>query len=128
MSSRRIGNYQIIDYIGSGGFGSVFKAEDVNTPGRIIAIKELHKKHTRNSSIKQRFFQEAIAMARLDHPNLPRLAQKLPIKSSLCPKSQSYPSTPYSANRTEIEISNPTASFSTFSIETFLIPRSISAT
>ena len=73
MSSRRIGNYQIVDYIGSGGFGSVFKAEDVNTPGRIVAIKELHKKHTRNTSIKQRFFQEAIAMARLDHPNLPRL-------------------------------------------------------
>lgn len=73
MSSRRIGNYQIVDYIGSGGFGSVFKAEDVNTPGRIVAIKELHKKHTRNASIKQRFFQEAIAMARLDHPNLPRL-------------------------------------------------------
>ena len=73
MSSRRIGNYQIVDYIGNGGFGSVFKAEDVNTPGRIVAIKELHKKHTRNTSIKQRFFQEAIAMARLDHPNLPRL-------------------------------------------------------
>ncbi|HJQ70715.1 MAG TPA: serine/threonine-protein kinase [Blastocatellia bacterium] len=73
MSSRRIGNYQIIDYIGSGGFGSVFKAEDVNTPGRIVAIKELHKKHTRNASIKQRFFQEAIAMARLDHASLPRL-------------------------------------------------------
>jgi len=73
MSSRRIGNYQITDYIGGGGFGSVFKAEDVNTPGRIVAIKELHKKHTRNQVIKQRFFQEAVAMARLDHPNLPRL-------------------------------------------------------
>ena len=73
MSSRRIGNYQITDYIGSGGFGSVFKAEDINTPGRIVAIKELHKKHTRNQVIKQRFFQEAVAMARLDHPNLPRL-------------------------------------------------------
>jgi len=73
MSTRRIGNYQITDYIGSGGFGSVFKAEDVNTPGRIVAIKELHKKHTRNQVIKQRFFQEAVAMARLDHPNLPRL-------------------------------------------------------
>jgi hypothetical protein len=73
MSSRRIGNYQITDYVGSGGFGSVFKAEDVNTPGRVVAIKELHKKHTRNSVIKQRFFQEAVAMARLDHPNLPRL-------------------------------------------------------
>src|SRR5262245_15700204 len=73
MSDRRIGNYQITDYIGSGGFGSVFKAEDVNTPGRIVAIKELHKKHTRNQVIKQRFFQEAVAMARLDHPNLPRL-------------------------------------------------------
>jgi len=73
MSSRRIGSYQVTDYVGSGGFGSVFKAEDVNTPGRIVAIKELHKKHTRNQVIKQRFFQEAVAMARLDHPNLPRL-------------------------------------------------------
>ncbi|HKS43225.1 MAG TPA: protein kinase [Blastocatellia bacterium] len=73
MSSRRIGNYQTTEYIGGGGFGSVFKAEDVNTPGRIVAIKELHKKHTRNPIIKQRFFQEAVAMARLDHPNLPRL-------------------------------------------------------
>jgi hypothetical protein len=73
MSSRRIGNYQITDYVGSGGFGSVFKAEDINTPGRVVAIKELHKKHTRNQVIKQRFFQEAVAMARLDHPNLPRL-------------------------------------------------------
>ncbi|MFY9611357.1 MAG: protein kinase [Blastocatellia bacterium] len=72
-TGRRIGNYQITDYVGSGGFGSVFKAEDVNTPGRIVAIKELHKKHTRNAVIKQRFFQEAVAMARLDHPNLPRL-------------------------------------------------------
>src|SRR6185295_19855448 len=73
MSGRIIGNYRVADYIGSGGFGSVFKAEDVNTPGRIVAIKELHKKHTRNAVIKQRFFQEAVAMARLDHPNLPRL-------------------------------------------------------
>jgi hypothetical protein len=73
MSSRRIGNYQVIDYIGSGGFGSVFKAEDATAPGRIVALKELHKRHTRNAVIKQRFFQEAVAMARLDHPNLPRL-------------------------------------------------------
>jgi hypothetical protein len=73
MSIRRLGNYQIIEYLGGGGFGSVFKAEDVSKPGRIVAIKELHKKHTRNASIKQRFFQEAVAMARLDHPNLPRL-------------------------------------------------------
>src|SRR5215471_5236021 len=73
MRSRRIGNYQITDHTGSGGFGSVFKAEDVTSQGRIVAIKELHKKHTRNAVIKQRFFQEAVAMARLDHPNLPRL-------------------------------------------------------
>src|SRR5215467_9142320 len=73
MGSRQIGNYRVIEYVGSGGFGSVFKAEDTTSPGRIVAIKELHKKHTRNASIKQRFFQEAVAMARLDHPNLPRL-------------------------------------------------------
>jgi eukaryotic-like serine/threonine-protein kinase len=73
MEIRRIGNYRIIDYLGSGGFGSVFKAEDVNTPGRIVAVKELHKKHTRSAVMKQRFFQEAVAMARIDHPNIPRL-------------------------------------------------------
>ncbi|HEX8183900.1 MAG TPA: hypothetical protein VF747_04095 [Blastocatellia bacterium] len=38
MSSRRLGNYQITDYIGSGGFGSVFQAEDVTTPGRVEFI------------------------------------------------------------------------------------------
>lgn len=73
MAGRQIGNYRIIDYLGSGGFGSVFKAEDINTPGRIVAIKELHRKHTRSATIKQRFFQEALAMAKLDHANLPRL-------------------------------------------------------
>src|SRR5215469_14577076 len=73
MGSRQIGNYRIVEYVGSGGFGSVFKAEDINTPGRVVAIKELHKKHTRSAVIKQRFFQEALAMARLDHRNLPRL-------------------------------------------------------
>jgi serine/threonine protein kinase len=73
MSGRRIGNYLVLDYLGGGGFGSVFKAEDTSTPGRIVAVKELHRKHTRSSVIKQRFFQEAIAMAKLDHPNLPRL-------------------------------------------------------
>src|SRR5262249_28682015 len=73
MSNRRIGNYQITEYIGGGGFGSVFKAEDCNNRARTVAIKELHKKHTRNPVIKQRFFQEAVAMARLDHRNLPRL-------------------------------------------------------
>lgn len=73
MSGRQLGNYRIIDYIGSGGFGSVFRAEDINTPGRIVAVKELHKKHTRSAVIKQRFFHEALAMARLDHPSLPRL-------------------------------------------------------
>src|ERR1044072_30198 len=73
MSGRRIGNYLVLDYLGGGGFGSVFKAEDTSTPGRIVAVKELHRKHTRSTVIKQRFFQEAIAMAKLDHANLPRL-------------------------------------------------------
>jgi hypothetical protein len=73
MAGRQLGNYRVIDYLGGGGFGSVFKAEDVNVPGRMVAVKELHRKHTRSASIKQRFFQEALAMAKLDHPNLPRL-------------------------------------------------------
>src|ERR1044072_1018972 len=42
-------------------------------PGALVTPSASSKKHTRNQVIKQRFFQEAVAMARLDHQNLPRL-------------------------------------------------------
>ena len=58
----RIGPYQILSAIGSGGMGEVFKARDTRLD-RIVAIKRL----TQHS---ERFEQEARAIAALNHPHI----------------------------------------------------------
>jgi TolB-like protein/tetratricopeptide (TPR) repeat protein/predicted Ser/Thr protein kinase len=59
----RLGPYQILDPIGSGGMGEVWKARDMRL-GRIVAIKLLKDQHS------ERFEQEACAVAALNHPNI----------------------------------------------------------
>jgi serine/threonine-protein kinase len=62
------GEYRIIQRIGTGGMGSVYKAEqpDMN---RAVAIKILHPKLTNRQDLASRFRREARAMAQLSHPN-----------------------------------------------------------
>jgi eukaryotic-like serine/threonine-protein kinase len=59
----RLGPYEILDPIGSGGMGEVWKARDMRL-GRTVAIKLLKDQHS------QRFDQEARAVAALNHPNI----------------------------------------------------------
>jgi serine/threonine protein kinase len=59
----RLGPYEILDPIGSGGMGEVWKARDTRL-GRIVAIKLLKEQHS------ERFEQEARAVAALNHPNI----------------------------------------------------------
>ena len=66
-----LGSYQILDAIGHGGMGWVFKGEH-KLLGRIEAIKVLPRKQTNPTSIAC-FCREIRAQARLDHPNLVRL-------------------------------------------------------
>lgn len=66
-----LGPYNILDAIGHGGMGYVFKGEHILL-GRIEAIKVLPKNMTDASSIAN-FRREIRAQARLDHPNLVRL-------------------------------------------------------
>ena len=66
-----LGSYQILDAIGKGGMGYVFKGEHVLL-GRTEAIKVLPKDQTNPASIAT-FCHEIRALARLDHPNLVRL-------------------------------------------------------
>ncbi len=66
-----LGSYQILDAIGKGGMGYVFKGEHVLL-GRTEAIKVLPKNQTNPASIAS-FCHEILALARLDHPNLVRL-------------------------------------------------------
>ena len=67
-----LGSYRIVDAIGHGGMGWVFKGEH-ELLGRIEAIKVLPKTQTNPTSIAN-FLREIRAQAKLDHPNLVRLS------------------------------------------------------
>ncbi len=64
-TSGRIGRYRLIERIGVGGFGSVFKAVDPDS-GRFVAVKTC----TLGEDAHPRFFREARLAAGLRHPNI----------------------------------------------------------
>jgi len=65
-----IGNYRIIEPLGEGGMGTVFRVEHV-VLGRTYALKVLRSKvFEKDSSASQRFVREARAAARVRHPNI----------------------------------------------------------
>ncbi|MCE9584196.1 MAG: protein kinase [Planctomycetes bacterium] len=63
------GRYTLLEKIGSGGMGTIWKAWD-NTLGRWAAIKMLHEEHAVHDDHRERFLREARAAARLAHPNI----------------------------------------------------------
>lgn len=70
--------YKILRIIGQGGMGSIYLAEDMRLEGRQCALKEveLDKSLPRDLAREARdqFFREASILARLDHPNLPKVS------------------------------------------------------
>ncbi len=70
--ARRLGKFQIIEELGAGGMGAVYKARQVDLD-RIVALKVLHGAAFASSSLVERFLREARAAARLDHPGIVRV-------------------------------------------------------
>jgi len=64
-----IGDYHILDVIGSGGMGQVYKARH-RIMKRLVAIKIMHTARSTNPKLVQRFYREVEAAARLSHPNI----------------------------------------------------------
>jgi response regulator RpfG family c-di-GMP phosphodiesterase len=64
-----LGHYRIVDRIGSGGMGVVYKAEHIHLK-RTVALKVLAAEDDPNSVFLQRFYSEMEALAVLRHPNI----------------------------------------------------------
>jgi len=64
-----LGKYQLLDKVGDGGFGTVYRGRD---PGleHEVAVKVLHPELARNPNFVERFRREARLAARLRHPNI----------------------------------------------------------
>ncbi|HET8846121.1 MAG TPA: protein kinase [Ktedonobacteraceae bacterium] len=73
MLNRR---YRVIDQVGKGGFGAVYKAEDTRFGNRQVAVKEMSQSNLNAQELAEAtraFQQEALLLAGLKHPNLPSI-------------------------------------------------------
>jgi len=68
MIGKTLSHYKVIEKIGQGGMGEVYRAEDTNL-SREVAIKVLPKQFTQDPQRLARFEREAKLLASLNHPN-----------------------------------------------------------
>src|SRR5262245_26444811 len=64
-----LGNYQILEEIGRGGMGVIYRARQRHSR-RIVALKRILSYHADSQDTLMRFRREAQAVAKLDHPNI----------------------------------------------------------
>lgn len=69
LVGKSLGNFRIVERIGSGGMATVFKAYQANLD-RYVAIKVLPSYYARDPDFVKRFVQEARVVAKLIHPNI----------------------------------------------------------
>ena len=69
LTGRTLGHYRIIEKIGAGGMGEVYRAHDEHLE-REVAIKVLAPGTLADENARKRFRKEALALSKLNHPNI----------------------------------------------------------
>src|SRR5262245_46943590 len=65
----RIGRYEVISHVATGGMGAVYKARDLED-GRVVALKVLQPEMAAKAAMMERFRREARSASRLNHENI----------------------------------------------------------
>ncbi len=71
--------YRILTMVGKGGFGAVYKVMDTHLGNRVLAIKEMSQRNLSTQELVEAtgaFKREALLLANLTHPNLPRIYEQ----------------------------------------------------
>ncbi len=69
LAGQQLNQYQLISWLGAGGMGAVYLAQDSKL-GRRVALKLLHARFTQDAEQARRFAREAKAASALSHPNI----------------------------------------------------------
>lgn len=73
---KHIGQYRLLEPIGSGGMGKVFKAHNIRDKTSVVAIKVLKEELFKVESNRRRFKHEGAIIDKLDHPNILKIFER----------------------------------------------------